>query len=232
MQYLSEAAGTSNASSNSFGLRSPRSPTACPPPRAAADSHHSSHVSGVSSPSSSSGAVNLLSPERRVELEVLEANPALEAFGNAKTVRNDNSSRFGKWMQILFAVPTPHYPSSTASGAVRRTGSDPLSSADSSRGGGGGGIRRKPPPLPSSYLRNAPICGARVTTYLLEKTRVVSQNRFERNFHIFYQMLAAVRAVRSRGSGSGGAQQRRGALVRTQPLAASTLSKSDSLEKV
>ncbi|CAB9501494.1 Unconventional myosin [Seminavis robusta] len=87
--------------------------------------------------------------------KLMESSVVLEAFGNAKTRRNNNSSRFGKLLQLQFT-----------------TGVDMDSSNRS---------------IPSSCS----LVGSRCTTYLLEKTRVVSHAVGERSFHIFYQLLAA-----------------------------------------
>ncbi|XP_022613761.1 unconventional myosin-IXb-like isoform X3 [Seriola dumerili] len=75
-----------------------------------------------------------------LERTILGAGPVLEAFGNAKTAENNNSSRFGKFIQL-------------------------------------------------NYLESGVIRGAVIEKYLLEKCRLVSRDKRERNYHVFYYLL-------------------------------------------
>jgi myosin heavy subunit len=59
-----------------------------------------SHISNHLDPGSVSASPHSLN---HVEGRIMASNPLLEAFGNAKTIRNDNSSRFGKFLELIYS---------------------------------------------------------------------------------------------------------------------------------
>jgi myosin protein heavy chain len=100
----------------------------------------------------------------RLESKIIEANPILESFGNAQTVRNNNSSRFVRHLLRAF-LPQNTNPCHCGNGDTQ-----------------GKFVRIE-------FTSGGAIAGATIDWYLLEKSRVTGRSEAERSFHAFYQLL-------------------------------------------
>ena len=113
-------------------------------------------------------------PQQNLEDQVIQANPVLEAFGNAKTTRNDNSSRFVRriWSSCTFISYSSCRESSFVFILVTKG--------------------RSREPILSTVSFDALMFCLKwfVCLDLLEKSRVISQQSGERSYHIFYQLMA------------------------------------------